>query len=42
MKIDICTLALLFPLLLLLLDLGLIVAIDTYIRRKQRRIMLVI
>ena len=42
MKIDIGTLAVLFPLLLLLLGLGSIVAIDTYIQRKQRRIMLII
>ncbi|MBQ4448034.1 MAG: histidine kinase [Clostridia bacterium] len=42
MKIDPGTLAVLFPLLLLLLGLGFIVAIDTYIGRKQRRKMLVI
>ena len=42
MKIDFGTLAVLFPLLLLLLGLGFIVMIDTYIQRKQRRIMLII
>ncbi|MBR4442223.1 MAG: histidine kinase [Clostridia bacterium] len=41
MTVDIITLALLFSPLLLLLGLGFIAAIDPYIRRGQRRVMLV-
>ena len=42
MAMDISTLAVLFPLLLLLLGLAFIVGIDPYIRREQRRTMLII
>ena len=42
MTLDLGTLAVLFPLLLLLLGLGVTVAIDPYIQRKQRNIMLLI
>ena len=42
MAMDISTLAVLFPLLLLLLGLAFIVLIDPYIRREYRRTMLVI
>ena len=42
MAMDISTLAVLFPLLLLLLGLAFIVGIDPYIRREHRRTMLVI
>ncbi len=42
MTVDTITLALLFSPLLLLLGLGFIAAIDPYIRRAQRRVMLVI
>ena len=42
MTMDFTTLTVLFPLLLLLIGLGFTVVIDPYIRRNQRRIMLVI
>ena len=42
MTMNISTLAVLFPLLLLLLGLAFTVVIDPYIRREQRRIMLII
>ena len=42
MAMDISTLAMLFPLLLLLLGLAFIVGIDPYIRREHRRTMLLI
>ena len=42
MTMDIITIALLFAPLLLLLGLGFIAAVDPYIRREQRRVMLVI
>ena len=42
MTIDINTLSVLFPLLLLLLGLGFAVVIDSYLSRKHRQIMLVI
>ena len=42
MTMDLNTLTMLFPSLLLLLGLGFIVVIDPYIQREQRRIMLVI
>ena len=42
MILDFNTLAVLFPLLLLLLGLGFTVVIDPYIRREHRRIMLII
>ena len=42
MSLDFGTLAVLFPLLLLLFGLGFTVTIDPYIQREHRRIMLVI
>ena len=42
MSLDFGTLAVLFPLLLLLFGLGFTVTIDPYIRREHRRIMLII
>ena len=42
MTMNISTLAVLFPLLLLLLGLGFTVVIDPYLQRRQRRIMLVV
>ena len=42
MILDFGTLAVLFPLLLLLFGLGFTVTIDPYIQREHRRIMLVI
>ena len=42
MTMDIGTLAILLPMLLLLLGLGFTVVIDPYIQQKQRRIMLLI
>ena len=42
MRLDFNTLAVLFPLLLLLFGLGVTVVIDPYIRREHRRIMLII
>ena len=41
-SLDFGTLAVLFPLLLLLFGLGFTVTIDPYIRREHRRIMLII
>ena len=42
MTMDLSTLSVLFPLLFLLLGLGFIVVIDPYIRREQRRLLLMI
>ena len=42
MTMDLGTLAILFPMLFLLLGLGVTVVIDPYIQQKQRRIMLLI